>query len=167
MKNLTYNNLVSSIRQVHDTLSAQADKAINISLTLRNWLIGCYIERYERNGADRARYGERLMDDLAVSLGKLNLPRCDRRELYRYLRFYQAYPRIVETVPPQFSIAALYSPPARTSRAAGSALKEALAFYAGSGGKGDPAETQQKAVDTVLKQAEVLADYWVEADLKI
>ncbi|PIS47706.1 MAG: DEAD/DEAH box helicase, partial [Elusimicrobia bacterium CG08_land_8_20_14_0_20_51_18] len=38
----------------------------------------------------------------------------------------------------------------------GTALKEALAFYAGSGGKGDPAETQQKALEMLLEKIEVV-----------
>jgi hypothetical protein len=35
---------VLSIRSVDRNLAAQAGRAINLSLTLRNWLIGCYIE---------------------------------------------------------------------------------------------------------------------------
>jgi type I restriction enzyme R subunit len=38
----------------------------------------------------------------------------------------------------------------------GNALKEALAFYAGSGGKGDPAETQQKALEMLIEKIEVV-----------
>ncbi len=38
----------------------------------------------------------------------------------------------------------------------GNALKEALSFYAGSGGKGKPAETQQKALDLLLEKIEVV-----------
>ncbi|HAT72852.1 MAG TPA: DEAD/DEAH box helicase [Elusimicrobia bacterium] len=38
----------------------------------------------------------------------------------------------------------------------GTALKEALAFYAGSGGKGDPAETQQKALEMLIEKIEVV-----------
>ena len=38
----------------------------------------------------------------------------------------------------------------------GSALKEALSFYAGSGGKGDPAETQQKALELLLEKIEIV-----------
>jgi len=37
---LTFGNLVSSINDVHLQLAAQAGRAVNISLTLRNWLIG-------------------------------------------------------------------------------------------------------------------------------
>lgn len=101
--NLTFAELVSSIRQAHDLFSAQASKAVNISLTLRNWSIGYYIERYERLGVDRAKYGERLMDDLSETLRKLGLSRCDRRELYRYRQFYLTYPQIVEAAAPQLT----------------------------------------------------------------
>jgi predicted nuclease of restriction endonuclease-like (RecB) superfamily len=101
--NLTFAELVLSIRQAHDLFSAQASKAVNISLTLRNWAIGYYIERYERLGVDRAKYGERLMDDLSETLRKLGLSRCDRRELYRYRQFYLTYPQIVEAAAPQLT----------------------------------------------------------------
>jgi len=101
--NLTFAQLVLSIRQAHDLFSAQASKAVNISLTLRNWTIGYYIERYERLGVDRAKYGERLMDDLSETLRKLGLSRCDRRELYRYRQFYLTYPQIVEAAAPQLT----------------------------------------------------------------
>lgn len=52
-----FEKLVGFIRQVHDELAAQAGRAVNLSLTLRNWLIGCYIAEYEQNGTDRAEYG--------------------------------------------------------------------------------------------------------------
>jgi len=38
----------------------------------------------------------------------------------------------------------------------GTALKEALAFYSRSGGKGDPAETQEKALELLLEKIEVV-----------
>ncbi len=38
----------------------------------------------------------------------------------------------------------------------GNALKEALAFYAKSGGKGDPAETQERALELLLEKMEVV-----------
>lgn len=59
-KELTFNRLVASIRQIHDQMAAQAGKAVNISLTLRNWAIGFYIQEYEQNGADRAKYGQQI-----------------------------------------------------------------------------------------------------------
>lgn len=97
----TFAGLIQSIQAAHHELAAQAGKAVNISLTLRNWLIGYYIEEYERNGVDRAEYGEKLMDHLSSQLTRQGIPRCDRRELYRYRQFYLTYPQIVESLPPQ------------------------------------------------------------------
>jgi predicted nuclease of restriction endonuclease-like (RecB) superfamily len=101
---LTFSTLIDSIRQVHDELVSQASRAVNVSLTLRNWLIGCYIEEYERSGVDRAQYGDKLMDRLAETLTKQGVSRCDRRELYRYRQFYLIYPQIVEALPPQSAL---------------------------------------------------------------
>jgi len=101
-KSFDFSALVAAIRQVDEHMTAQTSRAVNISLTLRNWLIGCYIEEYERSGVDRAAYGERLMDELAKALQNHGLSRCDRRELYRYRQLYLTYPQIVEAVTPQF-----------------------------------------------------------------
>ena len=60
--------LVSAIKQVHEQCVSQASKTVNLSLTMRNWIIGLYIEHYERLGVDRAKYGERLMNVLAKKL---------------------------------------------------------------------------------------------------
>ena len=74
----------------------------NISLTLRNWLIGAYyISEFELHGSDRARYGDSLLTELAKRLTRLKISNCNRRQLYRYLRFYRLYPEIVGTMPPQ------------------------------------------------------------------
>ena len=72
-KALTFEALVQSIQDVHRSLAVQTAKAVNLSLTLRNWLIGFYISEYERGGADRATYGERLMDELAHRLSSAGL----------------------------------------------------------------------------------------------
>lgn len=100
---LTMERLVEAISQTHRHFTVQAGKAVNVALTLRNWSIGHFIEHYERNGVDRARYGDKLMDELAVSLQQQGLTRCDRRELYRYRQFFLIYPQIGESLPPQLS----------------------------------------------------------------
>ncbi|MCC5848046.1 MAG: DUF1016 family protein [Verrucomicrobia bacterium] len=96
----TFNELVESIRTAHRELSAHAGRAVNISLTLRNWLIGHYIAEYELKGKDRAEYGQHLFTALAQELDGLS--NCNQRQLYRYHRFYQIYPGIVGTLSPQF-----------------------------------------------------------------
>jgi predicted nuclease of restriction endonuclease-like (RecB) superfamily len=96
----TFADLVDLIRQTHQELAAQASKAVNVSLTFRNWLIGRHIAEYELRGQDRAQYGEQLLTELARELNAVS--NCNRRQLYRYLRFYRLYPAIVGTLPPQF-----------------------------------------------------------------
>jgi predicted nuclease of restriction endonuclease-like (RecB) superfamily len=103
---LNFEKLVGTIRHVHDEMAAQAGRAVNISLTIRNWLFGCYIAEYELNGSDHANYGDRLLAELAKHLTELKISNCNRRQLYRYLRFYRLYPEIVGTLSPQ-----LWTPP--------------------------------------------------------
>jgi len=62
---LSFDRLVTAIGQVDAELAAQASRAINVSLTLRNWLIGFHIAEYEQQGADRALYGDKLLDRLS------------------------------------------------------------------------------------------------------
>jgi len=97
---LTFKRLIEAVRDVHEQLRAQAGRAINVSLTLRNWLIGAYIAEYELRGTDRASYGENLLNELVDRLAALKVSNCDRRKLYRYLRFYRLYPSIVGTLSP-------------------------------------------------------------------
>jgi len=67
-------------------------------LTIRNWLIGYYIANYEMQGADRAQYGERLMDSISLELQRLKVPRSAKRELQRFCQFYRTYPLIVRSL---------------------------------------------------------------------
>lgn len=79
---MNFESLVRIIQEANTRLRVQADRAINISLTLRNWLIGCYVTEYERQGVDRAGYGERLMTVLTERLEAAGLANCGRRQLY-------------------------------------------------------------------------------------
>jgi hypothetical protein len=38
-----------------------------------------------------------------TGLSRLNVSNCNRRQLYRYLRFYRLYPRILGTLSPQLA----------------------------------------------------------------
>lgn len=100
--NHDFASLVSSIESIHHQIQAQTAKSVNIGLTVRNWLIGCYISEYELKGADRAEYGERLLDRLAEKLTDLGVSSCQKRRLYAYLRFYQTFPEIGRSLTAQF-----------------------------------------------------------------
>ena len=102
-KNQAVSSLAEDIRQIDVKLADRAARAVNVSLTLRNWLIGCYIAEYELRGADRAVYGDKLLASLARELSERNVSNCNRRQLYEYLRFYRIYPQIVQTVSAQFA----------------------------------------------------------------
>ena len=114
---LDFSELVDGVRAVHEQCAIQAGKAVNVSLTLRNWLIGGYIHQYELNGADRASYGERLLTALADRLSDAKVSNCNRRQLYRYLRFYRLCPEIVGTLSPPFAV--LLPPGARADEKVG------------------------------------------------
>ena len=96
-----FESLVVSIVQIHQQARDFAAKAVNVGLTLRNWLIGNRIVEFEQQGRDRAVYGESLMDSLSQRLGAHGLTRVTPRELRRYRQFYQVYPRIWESVTPE------------------------------------------------------------------
>ena len=92
---MQYQSLISSIDETHQTLQQSAVKAVNSHITLRNWLIGYYIVEFEQNGEDRAKYGAKLLRELANSLkikglGETNLKQCRK--------FFQLYPQISQTV---------------------------------------------------------------------
>lgn len=59
-----FDALVSAIVRIHGQSQALAAKAVNTSLTVRNWLIGYRILEFEQQGKDRAAYGERLLPAL-------------------------------------------------------------------------------------------------------
>lgn len=103
---LEFSGLVEKIQSIHQELKSSALRSVNTMLTLRNWLIGYYIAEYELQGSDRADYGDKIIECLADELKKLDVSRSDKRELYRYLKFYKTYPQIVETVNPQLQLIA-------------------------------------------------------------
>ena len=88
---MNFESLVGHINHVQDALQAQAAHAVNLSLTARNWLVGYYIVEYEQHGEDRAKYGEKLLKNLAQRLNRRGL---GERRLYEYRLTYQVYPQL-------------------------------------------------------------------------
>jgi predicted nuclease of restriction endonuclease-like (RecB) superfamily len=93
-----FNSLVSSIVHIHQQTQEFAAKAVNVALTLRNWLIGCRIVEFEQEGNDRAAYGENLMAKLSQRLATHGLPQVTPRDLRRFRQLYQTYPQIWQSV---------------------------------------------------------------------
>ena len=101
---MNFDRLVQSISDVHRQLQGQAVKAVNMGLTLRNWLIGAYISEYELRGEDRAAYGEALFPKLAKRLTDAGVANCNTSRLYRYRDFFQMYPQIRESGAPALAM---------------------------------------------------------------
>jgi predicted nuclease of restriction endonuclease-like (RecB) superfamily len=104
---LDYTALVAAVGQAHSTAQRHAVQAINVALTLRNWLIGYYIMEYEQQGSDRARYGERLLHNLARDLRSQGRGFA-RSNLFTFRQFYLRYP-IVQSLIGQFALTLPYA----------------------------------------------------------
>jgi len=88
---LDYGSLIDAIAAVHSGAQSYAARAVNVGLTLRNWLIGYHIVEYEQHGSDRAKYGERLLEALSKDLRRLGRG-FGWRNLEMFRRFYLRYP---------------------------------------------------------------------------
>ena len=89
---MNFEALLQSITGLHQHFQQQAAKAINVQLTLRNWMVGFYIVEFEQHGEDRAIYGNSTINTLAERLQ--HYKGMDRRALYRYKEFYLVYPQV-------------------------------------------------------------------------
>ena len=64
------NELVSLIGETQQFFRQQAQRQVNTSLTLRNWLFGFYISEYELQRDDRAEYGAKAFKEIVTRLEK-------------------------------------------------------------------------------------------------
>jgi hypothetical protein len=65
---MNYANLIKAINSATALLQGRAAVAVNQALVIRNWTVGAYLVEYEQHGADRAKYGTRLLEALAEDL---------------------------------------------------------------------------------------------------
>lgn len=88
---MNFEKLSQRIQQTSDYLRINAVKAVNMHITVRNWITGFYIVEFEQHGSDRAEYGVKLLENLArkISIKGLTAP-----ELSRCRQFYHRYPQI-------------------------------------------------------------------------
>lgn len=90
-------NLLKDACGIIESARNNAARAVNVALTLRNWKLGERIARIELDGADRATYGKRVVASLATMLTAKYGKGLDNSSLHKYVKFYQLFPRIVET----------------------------------------------------------------------
>lgn len=87
---INFNSLVQQIEYTDRALQTNARLVINRHVTAKAWLTGYYIVEYEQKGEDRAKYGEKLIQNLAKKLGK----RYAFSTLKLYRLFYLTYPQL-------------------------------------------------------------------------
>ena len=92
---MNFESLVNHISAIQNTLQAQAAHSVNLALTSRNWLMGCYIVEFEQHGENRATYGEQLLKNLEK---RLNTKGLNERRLREFRRLYLIYPQLKEEV---------------------------------------------------------------------
>jgi len=88
---MDFPQLSNNIQMTHNLLQNNAMRAINQNITARNWLVGYWIVEFEQNGEDRAKYGDKLLSELAKAikvrgLGAVMLNLCRK--------FYKTYPAL-------------------------------------------------------------------------
>jgi predicted nuclease of restriction endonuclease-like (RecB) superfamily len=88
--------LTENVINIHQTLQSSAANAINRLLTMRNWLIGYYIVEYEQKGEDRAKYGDKVISNLATNLNQVE--GFSQRNLKLYRQFFLSYPQLSDPI---------------------------------------------------------------------
>ena len=91
-----YNDLSSIIESSRKSAYQMVDRI----LVIRNWLLGKRIAEKELSGTHADRYGEKIVSELAKTLTEQYGKGFDQRSLYRYVQFYNTYPKIVASVKP-------------------------------------------------------------------
>ena len=91
-----YNDLSSIIESSRKSAYQTVDRI----LVIRNWLLGKRIAEEELSGTHADRYGEKIVSELAKTLTEQYGKGFDQRSLYRYVQFYNTYPKIVASVKP-------------------------------------------------------------------
>jgi DUF1016 N-terminal domain len=93
---MNFGLFVNTIQEAHSMLQQSALKSVNRHLTIRNQLIGFYIVEFEQNGENGAKYGEKILLELAKAI---NIGGLSKTFLRVNRQFYQVYPQIHQTVP--------------------------------------------------------------------
>jgi len=95
-----YEGLRDGIVELLDVARVQAARRVNALMTATYWEIGRRIVEIELDGADRAGYGELLVERLAADLGQRFGRGFGRSNLFQMRAFYVSWPaeRIVQTV---------------------------------------------------------------------
>lgn len=105
-----YGHLLNDTCQIIEESRLVAYRAINNTLTVRNWHLGERIAREDLAGNARAEYGKRIIGQLAEDLTARYGKGFDLSSLYAYTRFYRLFPHILDALNPESIILDALSP---------------------------------------------------------
>lgn len=89
-----FDSLVDGLERLQERAREAVARSVDEILTLRNWLIGAWIVAYEQEGADRARYGEGLIDALAAAFKARGVDGLGRSNLKNYRQIALTWPTL-------------------------------------------------------------------------
>ena len=89
-----FDSLVDGLTRLQARARDAASRSVDEILTARNWLIGAWIVAYEQEGADRARYGEGLIDALAASFKARGVGGLGRSNLKNFRQIALTWPTL-------------------------------------------------------------------------
>lgn len=102
---LTYiktQNLLVDTSTIIESAKNAAYRSVNVVLVKRNWLLGKRIAEEQLGDQTREElYGQNIVTNLAKQLTAQYGSGFDRSSLYKYVRFYQCFPNIVDAASPQ------------------------------------------------------------------
>ena len=90
--------LSKAIEETNRFFINRVHKQVNVAMTLRNWLIGCHIIEYEQSGKNRAKYGNKVLENLALRLKEKGIKGLAETNLKLFRQFYNTYPQIRQTL---------------------------------------------------------------------
>ena len=88
-----YVRLVSLISELWDDSKAKAAIAVNTELLDANWQTGQYIVEFEQDGNAKAKYGDKLITNLAKDLTRIKGKGFSRSNLIYMRKLYLTFPK--------------------------------------------------------------------------
>ncbi len=82
----------TDVKQILQSARAKAYSAVNTAMVEAYWLIGQRIVEEEQHGEVRAKYGQRLLENLSIALGKEFGKGFSYANLRNFRQFYLTYP---------------------------------------------------------------------------
>lgn len=91
-------DILKDVRGIIESSQEAAHRAVNTALVQRNWLLGYRIASEELQGEKRAEYGMEVIKKLSKELTTLYGKGFDYSSLYKFVRFYKAFPNILDSL---------------------------------------------------------------------